>query len=209
MGWSLSYKLTSWFINLLYNSQEGRSVRIWGAHWSKENSWAATYQVWTHRGHSRKHLLVSSHFTLLRARRKIRWLDGFTFLPRASKTLSRRCSAPSPHRKGAWGLREQSKPSAGALLAFCVNQGILASLSLLYLLIGRLRTTRFRSIKGPQHLSSLQPQSSHWLLLPLFPASLAPWPPHHDVNVLRAFHIQHQWRNTPLQILAHLLLLHP
>ena len=78
MGWSLSYKLTSWFINLLYNSQEGRSVRIWGAHWSKENSWAATYQVWTHRGHSRKHLLVSSHFTLLRARRKIRWLDGFT-----------------------------------------------------------------------------------------------------------------------------------
>ena len=136
-------------------------------------------------------------------------LSEFTFLPRASKTLSRRCSAPSPHRKGAWGLREQSKPSAGALLAFCVNQGILASLSLLYLLIGRLRTTRFRSIKGPQHLSSLQPQSSHWLLLPLFPASLAPWPPHHDVNVLRAFHIQHQWRNTPLQILAHLLLLHP
>ena len=78
MRWSLSYKLTSWFINLLDNSQEGRSVRIWGAHWSKENSWAATYQVWTCRGHSRKHLLVSSHFTLLRARRRIIWSDGFT-----------------------------------------------------------------------------------------------------------------------------------
>ena len=124
----------------------------------------------------------------------------------ASKTLSRRHSAPSPHREGTRGLREQSKPHAGALLAFCVNQGISASFSLLSFLIGRLRTTRFRSSKGPQHLSSLQLQSSHWLLPPLIPALLAAWPPHRDANVLRAFHIQHQWRNTPLQILA---LLHP
>ena len=29
------------------------------------------------------------------------------FLARASKTLLRRCSAPSPHREGAWGLCEQ------------------------------------------------------------------------------------------------------
>ena len=71
----------------------------------------------------------------------------------ASKTLSRRLSAPSTHREGAWGLREQSKPRAGALLAFCVNQGISASFSLLYFLIGRLRTTRFWSIKGPQQNS--------------------------------------------------------
>ena len=77
MGWSLGYKLTSWFINLLDNSQEGWSVRIWGANWSKENSWAGPYQVWPCRGHTRKHLFVSSRFTLLRARR-IRWLDGFT-----------------------------------------------------------------------------------------------------------------------------------
>ena len=68
----------------------------------------------------------------------------------ASKTLSRRCSAPSPHWERAWGLREQSKPLAGALLAFCVNQGISASFSLLYFLISWLRTTRFQSIKGPQ-----------------------------------------------------------
>ena len=68
----------------------------------------------------------------------------------ASKTLSRRRSAPSPHREGASGLREQSKPLAGALLAFCVNQGISASFSLLYFLISRLQTTRFQSMKGPQ-----------------------------------------------------------
>ena len=72
----------------------------------------------------------------------------------ASKTLSRRRSAPSPRQEGAWGLREQGKPCAGALLAFCVNQEISASFSLLYFLIGRLRTTRFQSIKGPQHLTS-------------------------------------------------------
>ena len=72
------------------------------------------------------------------------------FPARASKTLSRRRSAPSPHREGTWGLREQSKPCAGALLAFCANQGISASFSLLYFLIGWLQTTRFQSIKGPQ-----------------------------------------------------------
>ena len=78
------------------------------------------------------------------------------FPARASKTLSRRRSAPLSHREGTWGLRQQSKPHAGALLAFCVNQGISASFSLLYFLIGRLWTTRFRSIKGPQHACTLQ-----------------------------------------------------
>ena len=43
------------------------------------------------------------------------------------------------------------KPRAGALLAFCVNQGISAFFFLLYFLIGWLQTTRFQSIKGPQH----------------------------------------------------------
>ena len=74
------------------------------------------------------------------------------FPARASKTLSRRCSVPSPHWEGAWGLREQSKPCAGALLAFCVNQGISASFSLLDFLMSQLWTTRFRSIKGPQQV---------------------------------------------------------
>ena len=49
----------------------------------------------------------------------------------------------------------RASPVAGALLAFCVNQGISTSFSLLYFLIGWLRTTRFRSIKGPQHLSTM------------------------------------------------------
>ena len=51
------------------------------------------------------------------------------FPARTSKTLSRRCSAPSPHREGVWVLHEQSKPRAGALLAFWVNQGISTSSS--------------------------------------------------------------------------------
>ena len=79
------------------------------------------------------------------------------FPVQASKTLSRRLSAPSPHWEG---LREQSKPRAGALLAFCVNQGISASFSLLYFLISRFRSTRFRSIKGPQHWSLLKVMST-------------------------------------------------
>ena len=74
----------------------------------------------------------------------------------ASKTLLRRHSVPSSHREGAWGLCEQSKTRAGALLAFCVNQGISASFSPLYFLIGRLRTTRFWSIKGPQQVAPEQ-----------------------------------------------------
>ena len=56
------------------------------------------------------------------------------FPAQASKTLSRRCSAPSPHWEGAWGLREQSKPCAGAFLAFSVNKEY-QPLSLLYFLI--------------------------------------------------------------------------
>ena len=96
-------------------------------------------------------LSLSLFFRLIPWSAEALWVH---FPARASKTLLRRRSAPSPHREGAWGLLEQSKPRAGALLAFCVNQGISASFSLLYFLIGRLRTTRFRSIKGPQQLVS-------------------------------------------------------
>ena len=103
----------------------------------------------------------------------------------ASKTLPRRCSAPSPHREGTWGLHEQSKPREGALLAFWVNQGISASFSLLYFLIGRLWTTRFRSIKGPQHpwtgahqapLSMGSPRQQYWSGLPFPPPGGLPNP---------------------------------
>ena len=97
---------------------------------------------------------MSCSLSLSLSFRLIPWSAGALwvhFPARASKTLSRRRSAPSPHREGTWGLREQSKPRTGALLAFCINQGISASFSLLYCLISRLWTTRFRSIKGPQH----------------------------------------------------------
>ena len=75
------------------------------------------------------------------------------FPAQASKTLSRRCSPPSPHQEGPWGLCEQSKLHAVALLAFCVNQGISASFSplLSYRWLGN---TRFWSVKGPQHEQS-------------------------------------------------------
>ena len=59
-------------------------------------------------------------------------------------------------------------------------------------------------VQSPTPVLSLTPFSPHSCLV--IPHS---WPPHHDANVLRAFHIQHQWRDAPLQILAHLLLLHP
>ena len=88
---------------------------------------------------------LSLFFRLIPWRKEALWVH---FPAWASKTLSR----ASPHREGAWGLHKQSKPHAGALLAFCVNQGISASSSPL-LSYHRLRTTRFQSIKGPQQRS--------------------------------------------------------
>ena len=102
-------------------------------------------------------LFLSLFFRLIPWNAETLWVH---FPARASKTLSRRRSVPSPHREGTWGLREQSKPRAGALLAFCVNQGISASFSILYFLIGWLRTTRFWSIKGPQQALMTE---IHWL----------------------------------------------
>ena len=103
-------------------------------------------------------LSLSLFFRLIPWSEEALWVH---FPALASKTLSRRRSVPSPHREGAWGLHEPSKSRAGALLAFCVNQGISASFSLLYFLIGRLWITRFWSIKRPQHYSVCW---DHWVL---------------------------------------------
>ena len=73
------------------------------------------------------------------------------FPAQPSKTLSRRRYVPSPHREGPEASVNWESPVPGALLAFCVNQGISASFSPL-LSYRRLRTTRFRSVKGPQQL---------------------------------------------------------
>ena len=73
----------------------------------------------------------------------------------ASKTLFRRRSAHSPCREGGWGLCEQSKPRAGALLAFCINGGISASFSLL----------TFLSVdSGPSGSGPLKDLNSKWYL---------------------------------------------
>ena len=90
-----------------------------------------------------------------------------TFLPGLSRPL----------REDALCLHEWYKPCPRALLVLCIIQGILASFSLL-LSYQRLQTTRFRSIKGPQHyivilcvcaysvaFNSLQPHGlyvAHW-----------------------------------------------
>ena len=63
------------------------------------------------------------------------WFPGaqgpfaFTFLPGLLRHTGEgaQSGAPSAIWKGACGLCEQSKSRAGALLAFCVNQGISAS----------------------------------------------------------------------------------
>ena len=82
-----------------------------------------------------------------------------------------------PSREGAVRLHpierapeasvNRASPVSGTLLAFCINQGILASFSLLHFLICRLWTTRFRSIKGPQQEWCVSPHSyskQPWLL---------------------------------------------
>ena len=55
--------------------------------------------------------------------------SAFTFLPGFLRHTGEgaQSGAPSTIWKGACGLREQSKSRAGALLAFCVNQGISTS----------------------------------------------------------------------------------
>ena len=56
-------------------------------------------------------------------------LSAFTFLPGLLRSTweGAQSGEPSMIREGAWGLHEQSKSCAGALLPFCINQGISAS----------------------------------------------------------------------------------
>ena len=64
----------------------------------------------------------------------------------------------------------KASPVPGALLAFCINQGVSASLSLLYFLIGWLWTTKFWSIKGPQHtMFAFSPCTIIYYIYAVFP----------------------------------------
>ena len=99
----------------------------------------------------------------------------------ASKTLSRRHSVSSPHQKVPEASVNRASPVSGALLAFCINQGISASFSPLPS-YRRLWTTRFRSIKGPQHfyiafhsgsISLHSPNSAQELTFSLYPRCIS------------------------------------
>jgi len=74
----------------------------------------------------------------------------FDFLPGLLRTSWEGTLDLRPIKRMPEASVNRASSVPGALLAFCVNQGISASFSLLYFLISQLRTTRLRSIKGPQ-----------------------------------------------------------
>ena len=76
-------------------------------------------------------------------------LSEFTFLPGLLRPSREGALHLHPIERVPEASMKRASPMPGALLAFCVNQGISASFSPL-LSYHRLWTTRFRSIKGPQ-----------------------------------------------------------
>ena len=77
----------------------------------------------------------------------------FTFLPRLLRPSQEGALRLHPIERVPEASVNRASPVPGTLLAFCVSQGISASFSLLYFLIGRLQTTRFWSIKGAKQAS--------------------------------------------------------
>ena len=78
----------------------------------------------------------------------------FTFLPRLLRPSREGTLHLHPIERAPEASVNRASLVPGALLAFCVNQGISASFSPL-LSYRRLWTTRFRSIKGPQQFYSI------------------------------------------------------
>ena len=93
----------------------------------------------------------------------------FTFLPGLLRPSQEGALRLHPIERAPEASMNRASPVSGTLLAFCINQGRSASFSLLYFLIGRLWTTRFRSIKGPQQATNQQQQQKveHNLLVSL------------------------------------------
>ena len=79
----------------------------------------------------------------------------FTFLPGLLRPSQEGALRLHPIERAPEASMNKASPMPGALLAVCINQGISACFSLLYIFIGRLWTTRFWYIKGPQ-------QSIYW-----------------------------------------------
>ena len=75
----------------------------------------------------------------------------FTFLPRLLRPSQEGALRLHPIERVPEASVNRASPVPGALLAFCVNQGISASFSPL-LSYHWLQTTRFWPIKGPQHM---------------------------------------------------------
>ena len=78
-------------------------------------------------------------------------LSEFTFLPRLLRPSREGALRLHPIERAPEASMNRASPVPGALLAFCVNQGISASFSPL-LSYRRLWTTRVWSVKGPQQL---------------------------------------------------------
>ena len=81
--------------------------------------------------------------------------SGFTFLPGLLRPSQEGTLHLHPIERAPDASMNRVSPVPGSLLAFCINQGISASFSLLYFLFGQLWTTRFQSIKGPQQGRSM------------------------------------------------------
>ena len=77
-------------------------------------------------------------------------LSEFTFPPRLLSPSQEGTLPLHPIERAPEASVNRASPVSGTLLAFCINQRISASFSLLCFLIGRLWITRFWSIKGPQ-----------------------------------------------------------
>ena len=89
------------------------------------------------------------------------WLTLWSVKTRCAHSSARASKTP---REGAWCLHEWCKSCVKDLLVLCIKQGISASFSL-SLSYRWLRTTRFRSIKGPQQPSICRLQ---WIIFTCF-----------------------------------------
>ena len=88
-------------------------------------------------------------------------LSEFTFLARLLRPSQEGALQLHPIERVPEASMNGASPVSGTLLALCLNEGISASFSLLYFLIGRLWATRFWSIKGPQQVA---PRTGAWYM---------------------------------------------
>ena len=79
----------------------------------------------------------------------------FTFLPGLLRPSRESVLRLHPIKRVPEASVNRASPVSGTLLVFCINQGISASFSPL-LSYHQLRTTRFRSIKGPQQRKTIE-----------------------------------------------------